>query len=192
MTIDNIIVKCKVCSDIFTPTRPMQKVCSPACAMQHARAQSEKKQAKAQAAERKAVRLKLQALQTKPWLVKKAQAAFNAFIRARDVGKPCISCGRPLGAEPNTYDCGHYRSVGSAPHMRFVEENAHGQCKRCNNHLGGNHVEYRKWLIQRVGLQEVERIERDQVPRRYTKEGLIELARHYRQAARKLRSEHEA
>ena len=112
--------KCKACSEIFIPARPLQRVCSPSCAMKHARALTEKKQAKEQAQERKATREKLQALQTKPQLLKKAQTAFNAFIRARDAGKPCISCGRPLGTEPNTYDFGHYRSVGSAPHMRFV------------------------------------------------------------------------
>jgi len=180
---------CKVCSDIFTPIRPMQKVCSPACAMQHARAQNEKKRAKAQAEERKTIKAKLQAMQTKPQLVKKAQTAFNAFIRARDAGKPCISCDRPLGTEPNTYDCGHYRSVGSAPHMRFVEDNAHGQCKHCNNHLGGNHVEYRKGLIERIGARAVELIEADTILRKYTHEGLAEIARHYREAARKLRGE---
>ncbi|GAB3188604.1 recombination protein NinG [Hydrogenophaga aquatica] len=164
----------------------MQKVCSPSCALKHARAQTEKKQAKEQAQERKAIKAKLQAMQTKPQLVKKAQTAFNAFIRARDAGKPCISCGRPLGTEPNTYDCGHYRSVGSAPHMRFVEDNAHGQCKHCNNHLAGNHVEYRKGLIERIGPRAVELIEADSTLRKYTHEGLIEIARHYREQARKL------
>ena len=177
---------CKVCSEYFSPSRPMQKVCSPSCAMKHARALTEKKQAKEQAQERKAIKAKLQAMQTKPQLVKKAQTAFNAFIRARDAGEPCISCGRPLGTEPNTYDCGHYRSVGSAPHMRFVEDNAHGQCKRCNNHLAGNHVEYRKGLIERIGLRAAELIEADSTLRKHTHEGLIEIARYYREQARKL------
>lgn len=177
---------CKVCQTPFTPTRPLQRVCGPTCALQRARDVAEKKQAKQEAQERKETRQKLQALQTKPQLVKKAQTAFNAFIRARDAGKPCISCGRPLGTEPNTYDCGHYRSVGSAPHMRFVEDNAHGQCKRCNNYLAGNHVEYRKGLIERVGARAVELIEADSTLRKYTHEGLIEIARYYREQARKL------
>jgi hypothetical protein len=130
-------------------------------------------------------------METYPELVKKAQTAFNGFIRARDAGKPCICCGKPLGTEPNTFDAGHYRSVGSAPHMRFVEENVHGQSKHCNNYLAGNAVEYRKGLIARIGLEEVERIESDQTLRKYTREGLIELAKHYREAARKLMKEKE-
>jgi hypothetical protein len=142
-------------------------------------------------AERKATKAKLDAMRTKPQLVKLAQTAFNAFIRARDAGKPCISCGIQLPSETvgGAFDCGHYRSVGSAPHMRFVEDNAHGQCKHCNRHLAGNHVEYRKRLIDRIGERNVELIENDNTTRKYTKEGLEEIARHYRAEARKIAKE---
>jgi len=175
--------KCKVCSCAYTKTRPMQTVCSPRCALMLARKTTEKAQAKAAAADRKETKRKLDDMQTKPQLTKKAQTSFNTFIRARDAGKPCISCGTTLSNEPNTYDAGHYRSVGSAPHMRFVEDNCHGQCKHCNNYLAGNHVAYRQRLIERIGLQAVESIERDNTLRKYSHEGLIELAKHYRAAA---------
>lgn len=178
--------KCKVCVCAFTKTRPLQKVCTPTCAMKLAREVTAKKEAKAKAEDRKATREKLDAMRTKPQLVKLTQQAFNGFIRARDAGKPCISCGTPLSKEPNTYDAGHYRSVGSAPHMRFVEENCHGQCKHCNNYLAGNHVKYRQGLSARIGLHTVERIEADNTVRKYTHEGLIELAKHYRAETRKL------
>lgn len=172
--------KCKVCQCAYTKSRPMQTVCSPPCALVLARKATDKAQAKEQAKDRKETRQKLDAMQTKPQLTKKAQTAFNAFIRARDAGKPCICCGKPLGSEANTFDAGHYRSVGSAPHMRFVEDNVHGQTKYCNNHLGGNHVAYRQGLIERIGLARVEQIEADNTVRKYTKEALIELARYYR------------
>lgn len=183
------LVKCKVCKCVYTKTRPLQAVCSPLCALEMARKVSDKAQAQEMAKERKETRQKLDAMQTKPQLVKKAQTAFNAFIRARDSGKPCISCGTPLSNEPNTYDAGHYRSVGSAPHMRFVEDNCHGQCKHCNNYLAGNHVAYRQGLIDRIGLPAVEQIEANQTLRKYTREGLEEIAQHYREQARKLRKE---
>ena len=70
--------------------------------------------------------------------------------------------------------------------MRFVEDNVHGQRKYCNQYLSGNHVEYRKGLIERIGLKRVEQIESDQVVRKYTKEALEEIARYYRAEARKL------
>jgi hypothetical protein len=174
--------KCKSCGVPFTPVRPMQKVCSPACAMKVARQVVDK-------AEKKETKLKLDAMQTKPQLVKKAQTAFNAYIRARDVGKPCISCDKPLDGGANTFDAGHYRSVGSAPHMRYVEDQVHGQCKKCNRHLSGNAVEYRKRLLERIGLERLEQIESDNVLRKYTKEALIEIARHYNEQARQLTKE---
>lgn len=140
-------------------------------------------------ADKKETKLKLDAMQTKPQLVKKAQTAFNAYIRARDVGKPCISCDKPLDGGANTFDAGHYRSVGSAPHMRFVEDNVHGQCKHCNNWLTGNHVEYRKKLLERIGQHQLELLEADNTLRKYTKEGLEEIARHYRAETRRLLKE---
>jgi hypothetical protein len=146
-----------------------------------------KKKAKDQAEDRKATREKLDAMRTKPQLVKAVERAFNGFIRARDHGKPCISCDRPHDPTPNAWDAGHYRSVGSAKHMQFVEDNVHGQCKHCNHRLAGNHVAYRAGLIARIGLAAVERIESDQTVRKYTKEGLIELARHYNAEARRLK-----
>ena len=162
--------------------RPLQKVCGPACAMKIARKAVEK-------ADKKETKRKLDAMQTRPQLLKKAQTAFNAYIRARDKGKPCISCDKPLDGGANTFDAGHYRSVGSAPHMRFVEDNCHGQCKHCNNWLSGNHVEYRKRLLDRIGERQLELLESDNTLRKYTKEGLEEIAKHYREETRRLEKE---
>lgn len=162
--------------------RPLQKVCGPACAMKVARKAVEK-------ADKKEIKRKLDAMQTRPQLLRKAQAAFNAYIRARDKGKPCISCDKPLDGGANTFDAGHYRSVGSAPHMRFVEDNCHGQCKHCNNWLAGNHVEYRKRLLERIGERQLELLESDNTLRKYTKEGLEEIAKHYREETRRLEKE---
>ena len=71
--------------------------------------------------------------------------------------------------------------------MRFMEQNAHGQCKFCNRHLAGNHVEYRKGLIERIGLRQVEVLECFNETRKYTRDELIELAKHYRQLTRELK-----
>jgi hypothetical protein len=179
---------CKVCRTAFTPARPMARVCSPICAIEAVKQKNEKTAKAAQVADRRETKAKLDAITTKPDLVKKAQAAFNKFVRARDAGKPCISCGKPLQAATigGAFDCGHYRSVGSAVHMRFVEDNAHGQCKHCNRHLAGNHVAYRAGLIERIGLHSVEQIERDNTLRKYTHEGLIEIAKHYNAEAKRL------
>ncbi len=181
--------KCKVCKTEFTPTRPMQKVCSPTCALEVSRQVAQKKAAKEAQEDRKKTREKLEAMRTKPQLVKVAQTAFNAFVRARDADKSCISCGKPPSTETNQTDAGHFRSVGSAPHMRFVEDNIHGQCKHCNQYLAGNVLAYRKGLIERIGLERVEQIESDQTVRKYTKEGLQEIAKHYNAETRRLKKD---
>ena len=178
---------CKVCKTEFTPVRPLQKVCSPMCALELSETIQKKIIAKEAQEDRKKTREKLDAMRTKPQLVKVAQTAFNAFVRARDLGRPCISCGAPLSTEPNSHDCGHFRSVGSSPHMRFVEDNAHSQCRKCNNWLSGNVLAYRKGLIERIGLERVEQIESDQTVRKYTKEGLQEIAKHYNAETRRLK-----
>ena len=180
---------CPCCKSKFTPVRALQKVCGPMCALETTRQKKAKKAAAIEAADRKATRVKLDALRTQPQLKALAQAAFNKFIRARDSGKPCISCGKPDTGAANSRDAGHYRSRGSAPNLRFVEDNCHTQCKHCNKELSGNVVEYRKGLIERIGLHRVEQIEADQTLRKYTKEGLIEIARYYNSEAKRLKKE---
>lgn len=90
-----------------------------------------------------------------------AQAAFNAYIRYRDRGQPCISCDASgdhdgLGGY---WDAGHYRSRGAAKHLSFHQHNCHKQCHKCNRYLSGNVVEYRIRLIDRIGLDKVEALE---------------------------------
>lgn len=186
--------KCKVCGTVFDKQRPLQFVCSLICGIEYAKEQKRKAALKAKAEAKRKERAKKQAirhkLETVPELTKKAQQAFNRYIRLRDRGLPCISCGKPLGGEPNSYDAGHYRSVGSAPHLRFDEQNVHGQCKHCNCHLSGNVVAYRQGLIGRIGLNAVERIESDQAARHYDQQALRDLAAKYRAKAREL--EHDA
>lgn len=77
-----------------------------------------------------------------------AQSAVNAYVRARDEGMPCISCGemKPLQA-------GHYWSVGARPELRFDEANIHGQCSRCNIDLAGNREAFRAGIVDRLGSE---------------------------------------
>ena len=82
--------ECAQCGDTFTPTRNLQKVCGPRCAIDYNRAQKAKKAAQESKAN---LKIRKKALQPRGYFVSKAQTAFNAFIRERDEGKPCPSCG---------------------------------------------------------------------------------------------------
>ena len=102
--------------------------------------------------------------------IKEAQAAFNGYIRARDKNKPCISCGCLPGdtVRGGNFDAGHYRSRGSAGHLRYNMFNCHSQCVKCNRYLSGNVVEYRKRLIDVLGENRLIQLENDSSIVRFT------------------------
>lgn len=180
---------CAICRIKFVPTRPLQKVCSPACAYEYVRKQSAKAETIRALEDRKVIKLKKEALKTRSDHMKEAQHAFNAYIRQRDQNQPCICCGRPLqdSAVGGGFDCGHYRSVGSAPHLRFDERNAHGQTKQCNRYGAGRAVDYRLGLIQRIGLSEVESLEADNAPRKFDIEELKQIKSTYKEKLKGLK-----
>ena len=184
--------KCRVCRKPFEPRPPRALVCSEDCAGAFAvskRLKEERRAEKAaQALERKDTKARKERLKTRRAWEREAQASFNAFIRARDAGQPCICCGLPLSAGDvgGHYDCGHYRSVGSAPHLRFNEDNAHAQRKQCNRWGAGRAVDYRLGLIERIGLARVEALEADQAPRKYTADELRAIRDLYRAKLREL------
>lgn len=182
---------CAQCQSEFTKQRMGQKVCSPTCARRLVNAEraQEKERAKL---DRMMDRAKRRSLETIPQLIKVAQREFNAFIRERDKGKPCICCGAPLNLDSvgGGYDCGHYRSTGSASHLRFDERNAHAQTKRCNRYGAGRAVDYRVGLIARIGLAAVEALESNNEPVKWTREVLREIATVYRAKTRELRRNH--
>lgn len=147
--------RCKVCRDDFTPARPMQAVCGPLCGLKLARDKREKAERRDLAVARAAVKTRRQ------WLAE-CQAVVNRYCRLRDLsrGLGCISCGAmPAQKVGGTMDCGHYRSVGSAPHLRFFTPQLAAQCVVCNRHKGGNALLFRRGLIERLGAARVEEIE---------------------------------
>lgn len=73
---------------------------------------------------------------------------FHKYIRNRDRGKPCISCGRYT-----TLQAGHYYSAGQHPSVRFHPDNVHGQCCSCNFYKHGNLINYSHNIIDRIGKE---------------------------------------
>lgn len=174
--------KCKHCGTEYTKTKPLQVVCSLPCAIERARAKRLQTEAKKQ---RKENRKRRESLKTTGDYIREAQIAVNRYIRARDWGKPCISCGAMATLRyGGTVDAGHYRSTGAATHLRFNLLNIHGQCVKCNRNLSGNSVEMRKGLVQRIGAERVEELENDNRTRRYNIEDLKRLKKLMNKRAR--------
>lgn len=179
---------CKVCREVFQP-RPMQSVCGPDCAREFARDKRERDDRKKQREEGRQTRARLEELKTLPQLLKEAQREFNRFIRLRDAGRDCICCpgiGLEDSAVGGGFDAGHYRSVGSAPSLRFYEDNVHGQRKRCNRWGAGRAVDYRSGLIDRIGLGAVEALEANNTPHKWTRQEVREIRDTYQAKANAL------
>lgn len=170
---------CKACGDKFAPDRPLQVVCSVPCAW----AYTAKENAKT---DRRLTREAKAKLKTRRDWLREAQVAFNRYIRTRDMGRPCISCGRHHTGQIHA---GHYLSTGARPELRFDERNVHAQCAPCNNHLSGNIVLYRKGLIAKIGLEAVNALEGPHEPKHYTVDDLKQIKAHYTALARQLTKE---
>lgn len=165
--------------------------CKPDCAAIHGATVEAKQKAKAQRQERAQDKVKREGMKTYPQLVRETQAAFNLVVRLRDqlANHACISSGRPLDWNGNAVDAGHYRSTGSAPHLRFNFENCHAQSKHDNQYKSGNAVDYRIGLIARIGLARVEALEADNMPRKWTHDDLRSMKAEFQAMARQLKKD---
>ena len=166
---------------MFQPDRMGQKACSPLCALSTAKDEKRRKQ-------KREARKARERLKTRSEWAKEAQAAFNAWVRERDYGEPCISCGR---MHEGQWHAGHYRSVGACPELRFEPLNCNLQCVPCNHHKSGNIVEYRINLVKKIGEGKVAWLEGPHEPKRYTVEELQAIKREYSRMARELRKKRE-
>jgi hypothetical protein len=183
--------KCKVCRSMFDPSRPSQIVCEAPndCAEVFAdqvRSKVLRANAKRDAAD---LRTGREAFKSIPDLKADAQVAFNAFIRYRDDGLPCICCGnfpKTTHLTGGVWDAGHYRSRGSADHMRYIENNVHRQLKSCNKYGA---TDYRGGLIARIGLPAVEALEAENTVIKWTADMLRAIKAEYALKLKKLKLE---
>ena len=178
------------CGKEYIQYSTMQTRCS-FCLAKRAKDTREKK-------ERKDHRKAKEGLKTWSQWNSEAQRAYNKVIRLLDRHEPCISCGREdweikeylVGGK---WDCGHYKTRGAFPELRFALYNSHKQCKSCNGGSGKytkkNHTvgkDYRINLIEKIGLENVEYLEGPHPLREYSIEDLKEIKQGFNQWAREL------
>lgn len=116
-------------------------------------------------------------LQTLPKLLENTQKIVNSYIRRRDEGLPCISCG-----SINANQAGHWISVRQSSALRFNEWNIHLQCAGCNLFKHGNQAMYRIGLVDRIGEQAVKELEDIAINskvKKWTRDELFEIMRKY-------------
>ena len=116
-----------------------------------------------------------------PALKKRAEHYFNAYIRKRDEGKPCISCN-----QFKLLQCGHYYPAGQYPMLKFNEFNANGEDLQCNYFSGDHLIGYRENLINRIGEDKVLELDmlakyNKRTPYKWSRIELIEIIETYKQ-----------
>lgn len=169
---------CPTCREKFAPVRPLQVACSIECAIRHTQNLKAKR-------ERKEHRERKAKLKSRADYAREAQTAINAYVRARDAGLGCVSCGRPATWD-GQWHASHFRSVGAAPSVRFNLWNIHKACSICNNWKSGNLAEYTPRLIAKIGAEKVEWLYSQNAPKKYDIPYLQRLARVFRKKTKRL------
>jgi len=184
---------CKWCQEPFLPVRPFQTTCQPfPCAIEYAKEKEREKAKKVNKCKLKEYRdndLRRQ--------IKMTQVVFNKLIRILDKLEPCISCARSLieCSVGGSWDCGHYKTIGAFPELRFCFLNAHKQCKSCNGGSGNftrkNKTvveDYTDRLIARIGQNVVDWLNGPHKSAKYTCSQLIQMRSTYSKEIRLIKS----
>lgn len=166
--------ECKVCGQGFIKRSTLHSICSKRCLLS------------IPAIEAKKDRQRREALKSRSDWLKETQVEFNRYIRVRDAGMACISCGR---VHEGQWHAGHYLSTGARPELRFDPRNVHKQCQPCNTHLHGNLVLYRVALLAKLGAQVVEELEGPHEPKHYSVDDLKALKAKFRALSREIEKE---
>ena len=171
--------RCKNCKEKYEAKHFNQKYCfNPECVKEWVKSAKQKNWKK----EKKELKEQLETVQS---LTKKAQTYFNAYIRARDKHKNCVSCDKPLGSK---FDAGHYYSAGGFGSVRFNELNVHGQCVYCNQHLHANLLNYQIGIEQRIGGEAlIELHEQAHQVRKYTRQELRDIIETYKKKTKEIK-----
>ncbi len=108
-----------------------------------------------------------------------AKNEFQKWVRMRDHGKWCISCGKTV----NYPHGGHFLKAELYSGLIFHPDNCHSQCKQCNIDLDGNLENYRIGLIERIGFDRANWIELNKDRLRFykfSKQELITIKKTYK------------
>ncbi|MFL1558595.1 recombination protein NinG [Pseudomonas sp. O11] len=180
--------RCPECRVMFVPARNGQAVCGEIeCAIAHGKSEKGRAIAGKALAEvgRRDIQVRKEKLKSRADHLKDTQQAFNAWIRARDAGQPCISCGTTADVQ---YCAGHYRTTAAAPELRFEPLNVHLQCNRnCNMGKSGNLLGYRPRLLEKIGAEKLAWLEGPHEPKKHTVEQLKAMTAEYRAKTRELK-----
>ena len=175
--------KCRICKEAFEPVRPLQTACSMECAIGYANRITEKKNRERELEDRRELKARKEKLKTLSDHAKDAQKAVNAYVRARDEGLPCITCGT---TNPIQWHAGHYLTRGAHPELALDPMNINRQCSQCNDHGSGRQLDHRKGILDRYGQSRLDYLEAPHPPKRYRIEDYKAITAEFKQKLKDL------
>ena len=185
--------KCSYCGKFFDKDAmiitPILAFCSPEHQYEYGMTQTKQLRQKVQKHDKKRFAKKKRSYYENDIKTRKreAQAAFNAYIRERDRGLPCISCDKPDDGSHQRH-ASHYKSVGANSALRFNELDVHASCSQCNNMKSGNIQGYRPRLIEKIGQDKFDWLETQNQTIKYTCDELKEIELKYKNKLKELKA----
>lgn len=175
--------KCSICGEKFTPYKSTQRVCSPKCAIEH----TNLKKAENTAGLNR-MRNEKESEESLAQLTKQTQILVNKYIRARDKGKPCISCDVKWN---NRFQACHRFDVKQHNGLRFDFFNIFGGCPKCNIWENGNYQQYDLRLPNRIGEEEYQKLHKRakialRIPYSWTKRELRQVQKQVKELIKSL------
>ena len=172
--------KCKVCGEKYTPKSNTLEPCPKyECRLVLWDKANKKLAAQAKKEQREIKRQAKEKLKTYSQRVNEVKVIFQKYIRMRDAKLPCISCG---AATSSVWDAGHYKKAELYSGVIFNELNTNKQCGKCNRYLGGNELNYRVGLINKIGIErvlELEELAENTRVKKYSDIELLEIRTRY-------------
>lgn len=143
---------CPECRSEFTPTKPLQKYCSPVCFWEAGKKKIALKQKKDWKAEKKVLKEKVKTLAD--WKAE-LQKEINTIVRLIDFGSGCIA----TGATKGKMNAGHFYGTLASPHLRYHLHNIFLQSEHSNVYKSGDTIRYQDGLKKIYGQEYFEYVE---------------------------------
>jgi len=121
--------------------------------------------------------------------IKNADKWFSYYIRLKDSDQNgmvrCVTCGKP--DHWKKMDCGHYIPRQNKK-LRWNEFNCSCQCAKCNYFEGGRMDLHRRYILNRYGMEEINKIDlldNDKKPYKISIFEVEQIALIYKEKAKK-------
>ena len=171
--------RCVVCGESFMPQfTTLQKTCSTKCAIDYAKLKEAGKRSQLNE-----IRNERESIEKLSSVINYTEKVVHDYVRMRDKGKPCVSCGRDWDS---SFQAGHRFDKKQYNRIRFDLDNIHGQCPGCNQYNDGNYNAYHLRLPKRIGMVEYQKLEKRaeialRIPHTYTRYELKEIQKQIKQ-----------